>query len=263
MSNAPTYANPESTLFPRSLLRAFSLIPLALAAMGTASAFAQSPAAAVPPDGPTIPAPATYAAQPAAPPAQPMPVTAQPAAPVPQPYYPAPPPGYPPPRLYPAVEPAPRREPSFLSGSIAGGLGIPYGVLGGGVSFGFDYLSLIGGVGTTVFAGAGYSGGLRLYFLDTSHHWRPHFTAVYGTTTYYRITVIGGDDMTGVLRGFAFYAGVDQDFGELGAWFATYGVGVITHEKFPASVTNALGYTPDLSNPVKFMIGFGYRFGGQ
>jgi len=199
-----------------------------------------------------------------APPAQRMPAQAQPPAPpVPQPYYPAPPPGYLPPRPYPPIEPTPRSEPSFLSGSIAGGFGIPYGVLGGGVTFGFDYLALVGGVGTTVFAGAGYSGGLRVYFLDTSHRWRPHLTGVYGTTTYYKITVIGGDDMSGVLRGFAFYAGVDQDFGEIGGWFATYGVGVITHEKLPESVTDALGHTPDMGVPIKFMVGVGYRFGGQ
>jgi hypothetical protein len=119
------------------------------------------------------------------------------------------------------------------------------------------------GVGTTVFAGVGYSGGLRLHFLDTSYHWRPHLTAVYGTTTYYKVTVIGGTDMSGVLHGFGFYAGVDHDFGDLGGWFATYGVGVITHEKLPTEVTDAIGHTPDMGVPIKFMLAFGYRFGGQ
>jgi hypothetical protein len=267
MTNTPTYA--ESSFLSGSLARAFALVPLALFAMGTTNAFAQSPAAAAPPAGspqaPPTPAaaPAESAAQPAAPPVQPMPPTAQPPAPVPQPYYPAPPPGYPQPRPYPVVQPAPPREPSFLSGSLAGGFGIPYGVIGGGFTFGFDYLSLIAGAGTTVYAGPGYSAGLRLHFLDTSNRWRPHLTAVYGTTTAYKVTMIGGTDMTGVLHGFAFYAGVDQDFGELGGWFATYGIGVITHEKFPTSVTDALGYTPDAGNPVKFMVAFGYRFGGQ
>jgi hypothetical protein len=188
--------------------------------------------------------------------------TAQPQAPAPRPNYPAPRPRHPPPPPYPNYEaPPPESEASFLSGTIAVGLGVPYGVLGFGASFGFDYLQIIGGGGTTVFGGPGYAGGLRLHFLDTSHKWRPHFTAVYGTTTYYEIS--GSYSASGVLRGFGFYLGVDQDFGDLGGWFGTYGVGIITHEDFPSEVTNGLGYTPSTGVPIKFMVGFGYRFGGQ
>jgi hypothetical protein len=145
------------------------------------------------------------------------------------------------------------------------GLGVPYGVLGGAVTLGFDYLAVIAGVGTTVVAGAGYGIGVRAYFLDSGNRLRPHFTAVWGTTAAYKIS--GAVDMTGVLTGYGFYAGMDHDFGVLGDWYATYGLGYITHKDLPASVVstlNAYGVSkPDMGTPIKAMFSIGYRFGGK
>jgi len=163
-----------------------------------------------------------------------------------------------------ADQPAVQSEPSFLMGSVGGGAGVPYGVIGGGITIGTDYLSLIGGVGTTVLAGPGYGAGLRAHFLNSSHKWRPHLTAVYGTTTVYQIS--GDVDLKGTLHGMAFYLGVDHDFGGPGGWFATYGLGYITHEDLPQSVKNTLASygksAPDMGTPIKLMVGIGYRIGG-
>ncbi len=260
MLNLPTRA--DSAFFLRSLARAFSLGALALVAMGTASAFAQPPAAAA--AGPTR-ATAAPAFQPATSDAQPTAQPAQPYYPAPPPYYyPAPPPGYSALRPNPTASPAPRPEPTFLVASLALGLGTPYGIIGGGFTLGFDYLSVIAGVGSALFEGLGYGAGLRAHFLDTSHRWRPHFTAVYGTTCIYRMpSFYSGAQSSGVLRGFGFYLGIDQDFGEPGAWFATYGLGYITHEELPASVRNAIGGSPQLDMPIDILVAFGYRFGGK
>jgi len=141
-------------------------------------------------------------------------------------------------------------------GSVGFGLGVPYGVLGGAVTLGFDYLAIIAGVGTTVVAGAGYGLGVRAYFLDSGHKVRPHVTAVWGTTAAYQIT--GAVEMTGVLTGFGFYAGLDHDIGEPGDWYATYGLGYITHESLPYGLTAS-----DVGTPIKAMFSMGYRFGGK
>ena len=256
MLNPPTHVELDRTLFPRPLARAFSLLPLALAAMGTANAFAQSPEATTSDAQPVAPPASTKAAPPARLPYYPPP---------PPYYYYAAPPGYPPPP--PDVPPAPRREPTLLVGSLAFGGGTPYGMIGGGFTFGFDYLSVIAGAGSALFKGFGWGAGLRAHFLDTGHRWRPHFTAVYGTTCLYEISGLGGFVYwSGVLRGFGFYAGVDHDFGDPGAWFATYGLGYITHEDLPASVRNAVGGSPEFGWSGGFIdieVAIGYRFGGK
>jgi hypothetical protein len=136
--------------------------------------------------------------------------------------------------------------------------------MGGGGTFGFDYVSVIAGVGSALFEGLGWGAGLRVHVLDTSHYWRPHFTAVYGTTCVYKIAgAFGPGGWTGVLRGFGFYLGIDQDFGEPGSWFATYGIGYITHEDVPAYVKDAIGGSPGTGRQIDILVAFGYRFGGK
>jgi hypothetical protein len=177
--------------------------------------------------------------------------------------YPYPYPVYPPPE--PPAPPKPKREPSFLGGSVSAGLGIPYGVLGGAVNLGMDYVTLMAGGGTTIVAGAGYALGLRLYFLHSGHKLRPHLTGVWGTTAAYKIS--GSVDMKGTLRGFGFFAGLDHDVGEPGDFFLTYGAGYITHEKLPDDVLSTLDRygvdEPDMGVPIKFLFAVGYRFGGR
>jgi hypothetical protein len=160
---------------------------------------------------------------------------------------------------------APKREPSFFVGSLSVGLGVPYGVLGGAVNVGMDYVTLMVGGGTSVYSGGAYALGLRLYFLNTSHKFRPHFTGVWGTTAAYKFS--GDVDLKGTLHGFGFYGGLDHDVGEMGDFFLTYGIGYITHEDFPASVKSAFDRygkdPPSAGTPIKFLFAAGYRFGGQ
>jgi hypothetical protein len=155
---------------------------------------------------------------------------------------------------------------NFFSASLNLGIGVPYGVFGGAITAGMDYFALMAGAGSTIFAGFGYGIGARVYFMDTSPHYvRPHFTAVWGTTALYRIS--GDVDMNGTLRGFGFYAGLDQDVGEPGGLFLSYGVGYITHEGLPSKVTNVLEEhgqkEPNMGIPIKVFFAAGYRFGGQ
>jgi hypothetical protein len=137
--------------------------------------------------------------------------------------------------------------------------------LGGAVNLGMDYFTLMAGGGTSIVAGAGYALGLRLYFLDTGHKYRPHVTAVWGTTAAYKIS--GSVDMKGTLHGFGFFGGIDQDIGAPGDFFLTYGVGYITHEDLPDDVLATLNRygvdEPDMGVPIKFLFAFGYRFGGK
>ena len=222
------------------------------ATAGPAQQPASPPAGYAPPAG--YPPPAGYAPPAGYPP---------PGYGYPPPGYPPPgygyPPGYAPPGYYapqPIAPPPPPRETSLFVGSVGFGLGVPYGVLGGAVTLGFDYLAIIAGVGTTLVAGVGYGIGARVYFLDSGYRVRPHFTAVWGTTAAYQIT--GEVDITGVLTGFGFYAGLDQDFGQLGDWYATYGLGYITHGDLPYGLTAS-----DVGTPIKAMFSIGYRFGGK
>jgi hypothetical protein len=148
--------------------------------------------------------------------------------------------------------PQPEHEPSLFVASVGFGMGVPYGVFGGAVTLGFDYLALTVGLGTTVVAGAGYGFGARIYFVDSGHEFRPHVTAVWGTTAVYQNGEY--ESSFGVVRGFGFYVGLDHDVGLPGGWYMTYGLGYITYgDKTPASS----------DAPINAMLALGYRFGGK
>jgi len=71
-------------------------------------------------------------------------------------------------------------------GSVGAGFGVPYGTLG--VNFEINllpYLSLAGGLGTTVYAGVGWSAGARGYFRKPGPMWRPRVSAFYGINSVY------------------------------------------------------------------------------
>jgi hypothetical protein len=157
----------------------------------------------------------------------------------------------------------PAREPSFLSGSINVGLGVPYGGLGGGATFGFDYFAVIAGAGTEL-AGIGWSVGARVYLMGSGRKLRPHLSAVYGTTGMYRFIDVGGDNFEGTVNGFAFYAGLDHDVGQPGRYFMTYGIGVVTHGALPQEVEARVGSGHPPNNGILdfVLVGLGYRFGG-
>ena len=196
------------------------------------------------------------------PPANPPPGGSPPAGAPPAAF--APPPGYAPPpecACPPGSTPSspaetaaaePKHEPSLFVGSVGFGMGVPYGVFGGAITLGFDYLALMAGFGSTIIAGAGYGFGARVYLVDSGHTWRPHLTAVWGTTG----TYLYGDYSSAslVITGFGFYAGLDQDVGEPGGWYTTYGLGYITLGGHSTSGKDV---------PINAMIGVGYRFGGR
>jgi hypothetical protein len=71
-------------------------------------------------------------------------------------------------------------------GSVGAGFGIPYGTLGLNLEINLlDYLSLSGGLGTTVYAGVGWSIGARGYFRKPGPVWRPRISAFYGINAIY------------------------------------------------------------------------------
>jgi hypothetical protein len=86
-------------------------------------------------------------------------------------------------------EPAPVPEPAALRPSskpvslqAGAGLGMPYGAFG----FNFEslfggYFAVTGGLGHTVFAGPGWSAGVRGYFLGPQRRFRPRATVIVGT----------------------------------------------------------------------------------
>jgi hypothetical protein len=132
------------------------------------------------------------------------------------------------------------------------GLGLPYGVLGAGVDIGISRFSFVGGVGTALMGGLGWGAGLRVYFFDPTRRFRPHLTAMYGTT----MIVDEGRGSGYTVKGFAFYGGLDHDIGPVGGLILTYGVGVLTNEVPPPGV-------PDPRVSIKVLFGVNYRFGGR
>jgi hypothetical protein len=71
-------------------------------------------------------------------------------------------------------------------GSVGAGFGVPYGTLGVNLEINLlPYLSLSGGLGTTLYAGAGWSAGARGYFRKPGPMWRPRLSAFYGINAIY------------------------------------------------------------------------------
>ena len=143
-----------------------------------------------------------------------------------------------------------RRADTGVAAQIGVGLGIPYGVLGVGVDVGVPHFSFVGGIGTTIFGGAGWAVGGRVYFFDRTRRFRPHVTVVYGTTA----VVTDLFDTGYTLKGVAFYGGLDHDIGPPGGLTLTYGIGGFTHEALPPNVT-------DSGANVGALFGINYRFG--
>jgi opacity protein-like surface antigen len=139
-----------------------------------------------------------------------------------------------------------------LAVKVGVGAGVPYGVLGVGIDVGIPHFSLVGGFGTTAYGPVGWSAGVRAYLFDRTRRFRPHLTAVYGTTMI--VDVVGGDSYT--VNGFGFYASLDHDIGPIGGLILTYGIGLVTNEPPGAGVED-----PRFS--VKVMFGLNYRFGGR
>ena len=67
-------------------------------------------------------------------------------------------------------------------GTVGVGIGIPYGIFGiNGEFFILSQLSLTAGVGSTLFAGLGYSAGVNYYLRkDSRRKWQPKLSLHYG-----------------------------------------------------------------------------------
>jgi hypothetical protein len=102
------------------------------------------------------------------------------------------------PSLSAAAAAAPEAKP--VSVHVGAGLGMPYGVFGfnGEVLFG-DYFAVSGGIGHTVFAGPGWSAGVRGYFLGSQHRFRPRATVIAGSA--FVTDLYGGEQKAGLSLG--------------------------------------------------------------
>jgi hypothetical protein len=145
------------------------------------------------------------------------------------------------------------------------GIGVPYGVFGGGAEIGNQYFAVMGGFGNGVIVPEmTWSLGLKAYFKNSSNKWRPNVAALYGITGMYLIT--GAVEAQGLLKGMAFYLSTDHDVGNPGSFVFSYGVGFITHDDIPKSVIRDLdaagAKAPDLGLPIKLTVGLNYRFEG-
>ena len=89
------------------------------------------------------------------------------------------------------------------------GLGIPYGLLGGNLEYGFnDYVAATGGLGITP-GGLGWAVGARAYFADTGKV-RPRISAYHGVVAILETkNWWGGDSEYDTLTGEAFGIGLE------------------------------------------------------
>jgi len=144
------------------------------------------------------------------------------------------------------------------NGSVGAGLGAAYGTLGLNVDVSLhDYFSLSGGIGTTVFAGAGYAIGARGYMRPRTKMWRPRISVHYGVNGLIAVEDEDAEKFAGLILG----AGFNQMFGtrlkhgfdfEI-VYMATDGglrdkvddmndTGRYTHMDYPGKVKILLGY---------------------
>lgn len=140
---------------------------------------------------------------------------------------------------------AAQKTDSGLAVKVGVGMGVTYGVVGLGIDIGIPYFSVVGGIGTAL-EGVGWGAGLRGYLCNRTRRFRPHLTAMYGTTMIV-------ENLGYTVNGFAFYAGLDHDIGPLGGLVLTYGAGVLTNEPPGFGVED-----PQAS--FKVMFGVNYRF---
>ena len=100
------------------------------------------------------------------------------------------------------------------TGSVGIGLGVPYGILGFNIDFTVaNNLNLSGGIGTTIFAGVGYSIGAKYFFRDVGHTWRPRVLIFYGINSMI-YTEIYTEDYSGEVDESWKYSGLTLGIGQ-------------------------------------------------
>lgn len=133
-------------------------------------------------------------------------------------------------------------------GTFGVGFGVPYGTLGINLEFFvIPYLSVTGGVGTTIFSGVGYSVGLKGYFRKPGPVWRPRASVYYGINGIYAEDFNDPNNKK--------YSGVTAGIGQLFLWGKN---GFDLDLMF--LVTSGLWDEHDGGGKIKISIGYRYAF---
>jgi hypothetical protein len=153
------------------------------------------------------------------------------------------------------LEPAPASPPATRPVVLhaAAGLGMPYGAFG----FNFEslfggYFAVTGGVGHTVFAGPGWSAGVRAYFLGPQHGTRLRATAIAGTA--FITDQWDGEQKAGLSLG----VGGRSMFGRARRHGLDYDL-LVTVYPSTSSVEDEWG-ADAVGIPVKISVGYVFRF---
>jgi hypothetical protein len=145
------------------------------------------------------------------------------------------------------------------------GFGIPYGVLGGYLEVSpVSYLSICGGIGTTVLSGMGWSVGTKIYMMERGYVVRPFGSAYYGTNGVIYITdEYLNEIVSETYDGFSIGGGLNLSFDEMRKHEILLELLYIINPEF-FDRADALKQSYDMTFysvfPVKFAIGYMYRF---
>ncbi|MFH1894135.1 MAG: hypothetical protein ABIK83_15810 [Candidatus Zixiibacteriota bacterium] len=150
-----------------------------------------------------------------------------------------------------------RKPPSGRTFGV--GLGIPYGVIGVNVDFKVDdFVNLSAGIGSTVFAGLGYSIGMKYFITSPESAVRPRLSAYYGTNyvfvrEYYGID---RDDEGETYNGLTLGIGLLFMMGNSRSNGFDIDIMYITTTSFDAVEKRSEGFVFDESKDVKFSVGY-------
>jgi len=150
-----------------------------------------------------------------------------------------------------------RKPPSGRTFGV--GLGIPYGVVGVNVDFKIeDHVNLSAGIGSTVFAGVGYSLGMKYFITSPESTVRPRLSAFYGTNYVFVKEYYGTDrdDEGETYNGLTIGVGLLFMMGESKSNGFDIDLMYIATTSFDAEEKRSEGFVFDESNDVKFSIGY-------
>ena len=133
-------------------------------------------------------------------------------------------------------------------GTFGIGFGLPYGLLGINLEFlVIPYLSVTGGLGTTLFAGLGYNVGIKGYFRKPGPIWRPRASIYYGINGIYAVDFNHPDNKK--------YSGLTVGLGQIFLW-EKHGFDL----DLIYIVTSKLWDEHDGGGKIKISIGYRYAF---
>lgn len=143
--------------------------------------------------------------------------------------------------------------------SMGVGLGVPYGVLGSSMDVNVaPNLDLTMGLGTTIFAGMGYSFGVKYFLGSAQRNFRPRISAYYGTNSMF---VDGANTATAEsYTGFSLGLGSRWMWGQSKTAGIDFDVILIASTGLDIDKLKAQGYTVAEPGRVKISIGFRRAF---